>query len=72
MIAILYSPLAHSIFLAWLGAAGADLTALMAAGKIRGWGALKDFDWNTASFRWLVGIGIGLAGGLGFHVAGLS
>ena len=72
MIAFLHSPLAHSIFVAWLASAGADIQVLVSTGNARGWAALKNFNWNTASFRWLVGAGIGLLTGLGFNVAGLS
>ena len=69
---ILHSPLAHAVFVGWLSAAGADLHVLVSTGKTRGWAAFREFDWNTASFRWAVGIGIGLLTGLGFNVAGLS
>ena len=71
-LALLHSPLAHSVFIGWLGAAGADMHVLMSTGQTKGWVALKDFDWNKASFRWLIGIGIGLFGGLGFNVVGVS
>lgn len=72
MIALLHSPLAHAIFVGWLSAASGDLTVLVTTGKTQGWGALKEFNWNTASFRWLVGIGTGLLAGLGFNMGGLS
>lgn len=71
-LAVVHSPLAHSVFVAWLGAASADLHVLVSTGQTKGWGALKDFAWNTASFRWVVGAGLGLFAGLGFNVTGLA
>jgi len=71
LIGVLRSPLAHSIFVGWLGAAGTDLQVLVSTGRVRGWAAFRDFDWNTASFRWIVGAFLGLLIGLGFNVGGL-
>ena len=41
------------------------------AAALAGGAALKDFDWSTASFRWLVGIGSAAVGYIGLGAVGL-
>ena len=67
----LHSPLAHALYLGWMAAAGTDIKVLVSTGQVRGWAALKDFDWSMASFRWLVGIGSAAVGYIGLGAVGL-
>ena len=68
LIAFVHSQLFVVIWVAFSGAAGADLQVLVSTGEVRGWAALKDFQWNIASFRWFAGVATAVVGYIAIHL----